>query len=156
MNLVDLFYNYSLWFALLAIVLIIVGLVVLASGNSVGWVHLLCGLVIGGALWGIVRKHANPIPNQTSQEIEDLKQRQNYQAWVEAVQNASDRHLPAPEYNKHFITAEEYTHGPRGAYWAELAHQAQATHDARVKGATPEILTDQEIQIHKLQSRLYY
>jgi hypothetical protein len=29
--------------------------VVLASGNSVGWVPLLCGLVSGGALWGIVR-----------------------------------------------------------------------------------------------------
>jgi hypothetical protein len=55
MTLVDFFYNYSLWFALLAIVLIIVGLVVLASGNSVGWVPLLCGLVSGGALWGIVR-----------------------------------------------------------------------------------------------------
>jgi hypothetical protein len=136
MNLVDLFYNYSLWFALLAIVLIIVGLVVLASGNSVGWVPLLCGLVIGGALWGI-RKHANPIPNQTSpwtsQEIEGQIKRQNYQAWVDAVQNASDRYLPPPEYNKHFITAEEYTHGSRGAYWAELAHQAQATDDARVK-----------------------
>jgi hypothetical protein len=72
MNLVDLFYNYSLWFALLAIVLIIVGLVVLASGNSVGWVPLLCGLVIGGALWGIVRKHANPTPNQTSQELNEI------------------------------------------------------------------------------------
>jgi hypothetical protein len=78
MNLVDLFYNYSLWFALLALGLIIAGVAVLAQENSVGWVPRLCGLVIGGALWGIVRKHANPTPNQTSQErIEVLRQRQN-------------------------------------------------------------------------------
>jgi hypothetical protein len=79
MDLVDLFTKYSPRFALLAIVLIIVGLVqVLASGNSVGWVPLLCGLVIGGALWGVVRKHANPTTNQTSQErTEVLRQRQN-------------------------------------------------------------------------------
>ena len=55
MTLVDLFYKYSLWFALLASVLIIVGLVFI---NSVGWVPLLCGLVIGGAL---IRKHANGV-----------------------------------------------------------------------------------------------
>jgi hypothetical protein len=57
MYLVDLFYNYSQRFALLALVLIIAGVVVLAKGNSVGWVPLLCGLAIGCGLWGISKHH---------------------------------------------------------------------------------------------------
>jgi hypothetical protein len=59
MNLVDLLYNYSLWFALLALGLIITGLVVLASGNSVGWVPLLCGVISGALLW-MISKHQRP------------------------------------------------------------------------------------------------
>jgi hypothetical protein len=52
MALVDWLWFYSPRFALLALVLIIVGVAVLAQGNAVGGVGaLLCGLVIGCALW---------------------------------------------------------------------------------------------------------
>jgi hypothetical protein len=78
--LLDLFYNYSPLFALLALVLIIGGGVFLAKENSVGWVPLLCGLVIGFALWGI-SKH------QRARRAAEKLAEQEKPAWMRAAEN---------------------------------------------------------------------
>jgi hypothetical protein len=124
MDLVDLFYNYSPPFALLALVLIIAGFVVLAQGNSVGWVplslmrvgHRLC------PLGDCENQRARAKNLRAGNQTEGVPATTYY----EAVQNAGDRYLSPPEYDAPFVAAEEYTNGPSGVAAANERTRAAA------------------------------
>ena len=65
------------------------GGVFLAKENSVGWVPLLCGLVIGFALWGI-SKHQRARRAAEERAEQEKQEKQEKPAWMRAMRAAEN------------------------------------------------------------------